>query len=128
MRYLSSKEVSEILGVNISTLKRWTNTGLIGCQKTAGGHRKFTMQHVRDYYKKNHNHGKNTDLGLETKAHKNIYEHINKSNFKELRTRTFILVHAVLGVLKSSLTNRQDVDPDDIRKELKSLVLHYCLN
>ena len=84
MRYLSSKEVSEILGVNISTLKRWTNTGLIGCQKTAGGHRKFTMQHVRDYYKKNHNHGKNTDLGLETKAHKNIYEHINKSNFKEL--------------------------------------------
>ena len=56
------------------------------------------------------------------------HSHFEKSNFKELRTRTFILVHAVLGVLKSSLTNRQDVDPDDLRKELKSLVVHYCLN
>ena len=46
------------------------------------------------------------------------HSHFEKSNFKELRTRTFILVHAVLGVLKS-LTNRQDVDPDDLRKGIK---------
>ena len=52
MRYLTSNDVAEILGVNISTLKRWTDNGTISCTKTAGGHRKFTMQHVRDYYKK----------------------------------------------------------------------------
>ena len=30
MKYLSSKEVSAILGVNISTLKRWTESGKLG--------------------------------------------------------------------------------------------------
>ena len=84
MRYLSSKEVSEILGINVSTLKRWTNAGVVGCKKTAGGHRKFTMQHVRDYYKQHENHGKSNELGLESKLHKNIYEQIVKKNYNEL--------------------------------------------
>ena len=70
MKYLNSKEVSGILGVNISTLKRWTDSGKLGCEKTAGGHRKFTMQHVRDYYKSNSNSAKGEALSLETKDHK----------------------------------------------------------
>ena len=49
MKYLNSKEVANILGINISTLKRWTDNGTIKCKKTPGGHRKFTMQHVREY-------------------------------------------------------------------------------
>ena len=53
MKYISSKDASEILGVNISTLKRWTDNGTLKCSKTAGGHRKFTIQHIRDYYKYN---------------------------------------------------------------------------
>ena len=32
------KDASEILGVNISTLKRWTDNGTLKCTKTAGGH------------------------------------------------------------------------------------------
>ena len=51
MKYLNSKEVSGILGINISTLKRWTDSDKLGCEKTAGGHRKITMQHNREYYK-----------------------------------------------------------------------------
>ena len=35
MRYLNSNDVAEILGINISTLKRWTENGTIGCSKTA---------------------------------------------------------------------------------------------
>ena len=73
MRYLSSNDVAEILGINISTLKRWTDNGTIGCSKTAGGHRKFTMQHVRDYYKDNKNADKNLGLGLELLEHKMIF-------------------------------------------------------
>ena len=84
MRYLNSNDVAEILGVNISTLKRWTESGKINCVKTAGGHRKFTMQHVRDYYKKNQKANKNPDLGLEHLKHKNIYNLINKDEFGEL--------------------------------------------
>ena len=58
MKYISSKDASEILGVNISTLKRWTDNGTLKCTKTAGGHRKFTIQHIRDYYKYNEKAGK----------------------------------------------------------------------
>mgnify|MGYP001403720432 CR=1 FL=1 len=84
MKYLNSKEVSGILGVNISTLKRWTDSGKLGCEKTAGGHRKFTMQHVRDYYKSNSNSAKGEALSLETKDHKKIYGLINQQDFKQL--------------------------------------------
>ena len=84
MRYLNSNDVAEILGINISTLKRWTENGTIGCSKTAGGHRKFTMQHVRDYYKSNKNSDRNMGLGLERLEHKTIYELINKSKYSEL--------------------------------------------
>ncbi len=84
MKYLNSKEVSGILGINISTLKRWTDTGKLGCEKTAGGHRKFTMQHIRDFYKSNSNSAKGETLSLENKEHKKIYGLINKQDFKQL--------------------------------------------
>ena len=84
MKYLNSKEVSDILGINISTLKRWTDNGTIGCHKTAGGHRKFTMQNVRDYYKENKKASKNDEIALENFEHKKIYELIKKNSFSEL--------------------------------------------
>ena len=84
MKYLNSKEVSGILGINISTLKRWTDSGKLGCEKTAGGHRKFTMQHIRNYYKAFSNSSKGDSLSLETKNHKNIYGLINQQNYKQL--------------------------------------------
>ena len=74
MKYLNSKEVSDILGVNISTLKRWTDNGTINCHKTPGGHRKFTMQNVREYYKSNKKASKSTDVSLAKFEHKKIYE------------------------------------------------------
>lgn len=84
MKYLNSKEVSGILGINISTLKRWTDSGKLGCEKTAGGHRKFTIQHVRDYYKNNSNSLKSETLHLETKDHKKVYGLINQQDYKQL--------------------------------------------
>ena len=84
MRYLSSNDVAEILGINISTLKRWTDSGVIECSRTAGGHRKFTMQHVRDYYKSQNVARKNNNLGLEHLEHKRIYDLIDKQDFSEL--------------------------------------------
>ena len=84
MKYLNSKEVSDILGVNISTLKRWTDNGTISCHKTAGGHRKFTMQNVRDYYKENKKASKNEEVALEKFEHKKVYELIKKGSYSEL--------------------------------------------
>ncbi len=84
MRYLSSNDVAEILGVNISTLKRWTDNKTIQCTKTAGGHRKFTMKHIREFYKTNKKSSKNLGLGLEKLKHKQIFDLINKEKYKNL--------------------------------------------
>ena len=84
MTYISSKDAAEILGINISTLKRWTESGTIKCIKTAGGHRKFTIQNIRDYYKNNKDAETNNQLGLDNAQHKKIYQYINKNKFSKL--------------------------------------------
>jgi len=43
---ISSIEVAKILGVNVATVKRWTDSGKLDCVKTAGGHRKFLLRHL----------------------------------------------------------------------------------
>lgn len=52
-RYISSEEVSNLLGVNVSTIKRWTDSGKLDCVITAGGHRKFLMRHVSAFLNDN---------------------------------------------------------------------------
>ena len=84
MKYLTSKDVASILGINISTLKRWTDTGKISCEKTAGGHRKFTMQHVREYFKEHADSSKAENFALNNKEQKFLYGLINDRDYKEL--------------------------------------------
>ena len=84
MKYLTSKHVASILGINISTLKRWTDTGKISCEKTAGGHRKFTMQHVREYFKEHADSSKAENFALNNKEQKFLYGLINDRDYKEL--------------------------------------------
>lgn len=43
---ISSIDVARILGVNVATVKRWTDAGKLDCVKTAGGHRKFLLRHL----------------------------------------------------------------------------------
>ncbi len=52
-QYISSKEVSNIIGVNVSTIKRWADKGQINCEITAGGHRKFLMRHIATFLNEN---------------------------------------------------------------------------
>ena len=55
IQYLNSQEAAKILGVNVSTVKRWTEDGKLNCIKSAGGHRKFLMKHLSEFladYKK----------------------------------------------------------------------------
>ncbi|MGY8750887.1 MAG: MerR family transcriptional regulator [Fidelibacterota bacterium] len=84
VRYLNSKQVSDIIGVNISTLKRWTENGTLDCDKTAGGHRKFTMNHIRDYYRRNPDANNSADLKIEDISQKQLFGHIQNRDFKKL--------------------------------------------
>jgi len=47
--FYTSKQVAGILGINESSVKRWTNSGMLKCFKTPGGHRKFKKNDVLDF-------------------------------------------------------------------------------
>jgi len=48
-RILTTEEVADILQVDKSTVKRWTIEGKLNCERTPGGHRKFTPQVILDF-------------------------------------------------------------------------------
>jgi excisionase family DNA binding protein len=43
---LTSAEVAELLGVGVSAVKRWADSGTLPCVKTSGGHRRFRRHDV----------------------------------------------------------------------------------
>ena len=43
---LTSTRVAELLGVTASSVKRWADEGLLVCERTAGGHRRFLASEV----------------------------------------------------------------------------------
>ena len=47
----TASQIAEIIGVNVSTIKRWTDSGKLECQQTIGGHRKFHLNHLRKFLK-----------------------------------------------------------------------------
>jgi excisionase family DNA binding protein len=44
--WLSLSEASTLLGVHPSTLRRWADSGRVPCQRTPGGHRRFSRQRL----------------------------------------------------------------------------------
>ncbi len=52
--YFSTRELSKLCGVGETTVKRWSNMGLIKHHKTVGRHRKFKLEDVLDFISKNH--------------------------------------------------------------------------
>lgn len=45
--WLSLSEASTLLGVHTSTLRRWADNGRVVCQRTPGGHRRFSRRKLR---------------------------------------------------------------------------------
>jgi len=52
--YFSTRELSKLCGVGETTVKRWSNMGLIKHHKTVGQHRKFKLEDVLEFISKNH--------------------------------------------------------------------------
>mgnify|MGYP001337092544 FL=1 len=48
----NSYQIAAIIGVNVSTIKRWTDSGKLKCFQSVGGHRKFHLNHITEFLKK----------------------------------------------------------------------------
>src|SRR3990167_8873866 len=49
--FVRIRQAAEILGVSVDTLRRWERKGEIKSIRSAGGHRLFSLEQIRDYKK-----------------------------------------------------------------------------
>lgn len=50
---ISTIDVARLFNVTETTVKRWADDGMLRCQKTPGGHRKFQIRNVIEFAEKN---------------------------------------------------------------------------
>lgn len=94
IQYFNSQEAAKILGVNVSSIKRWTDEGKLECIKTAGGHRKFMMEHLSHFLEKNKKKTSKVNLfPLEDTTDLKISHYIIRGDFDYLRS--YVLKNAV---------------------------------
>lgn len=85
IQYFNSHDAAKILGVNVSTIKRWTDEGKLECIKSIGGHRKFLMDHFADFLGKNNKKiSKVNVFPIETDSDFELSHHILKGNYDYL--------------------------------------------
>jgi excisionase family DNA binding protein len=85
VEYFNSEEAARILAVNVSTIKRWTDEGKLGCIRTAGGHRKFLMEHLSAFLGENKDKTEKVNLfPIEGETDLRISYHILKGDFSYL--------------------------------------------
>jgi excisionase family DNA binding protein len=83
--YLNSEEAAKVLGVNVSTIKRWTDAGKLQCIQTSGGHRKFLMSHLSEFLERNKKKASKVNVfPIENKSDLDISYYILKGNYKNL--------------------------------------------
>ena len=103
LQSFSSIQAARILGVNVSSIKRWTDSGLLECKRTAGGHRKFLAKHLLQFIEKN---GSNTSIQplfpLDDANDISLAEHIYEKDNSYLQEQ--LLRHAQVGDISSALS------------------------
>jgi excisionase family DNA binding protein len=53
-RTLTTKDLAEVIGASESSLRRWTNSGIIGMARTVGGHRRIPLSEAIRYIRESH--------------------------------------------------------------------------
>ena len=92
-RRYSTREVAQMWNVSESTVKRWADTAGLGCQRTPGGHRRFSLQDIRGFQQ---------DRGFEATGlltterweDPNVEDFLNRKDFARVREQvSFLAAH-----------------------------------
>jgi len=87
IHFLNSEEAAKVLGVNVSSIKRWTDEGKLECIRTIGGHRKFQMDHLGNFLKENKKKASKVNVfAVEDRKDVELNYHILKGNFEYLKS------------------------------------------
>lgn len=87
VQFFNSVEAAKILGVNVSSIKRWTEEGKLECIKTAGGHRKFNIAHLTKFLKENKKQTSRVNLfPIENETDIKISHQVLKGDMETLQT------------------------------------------
>jgi excisionase family DNA binding protein len=46
-QFLSTADIARLMSIDVSTVKRWADSGKLQCYKTVGGHRRFRSDQVQ---------------------------------------------------------------------------------
>lgn len=99
IQFLNSEEAAKVLGVNVSSIKRWTDEGKLECIRTLGGHRKFQMDHLGNFLKKNKKKASKVNIfTVESSSDLELNYHILKGDFDYLKSY----------IIKQSLKSHRD--------------------
>jgi len=99
LEYLNSEEAANVLGVNVYSIKRWTDEGKLECIRTVGGHRKFQMEHLANDIENNKKKASRVSVvDVENSSDIELNYYILKGNFDYLKTY----------LLKQSLKSNRD--------------------
>ena len=99
MKKYSSYEVAKILGCDETTIRRWANKGQISCQKSAGGHRFFTIEDIRNYFIRNKQRNNKLSITGQDVDLKYLYQHINSSSHDEIAS--ILAANSISGKVES---------------------------
>jgi excisionase family DNA binding protein len=64
--YISLKDAAEIIGVHPSTVRLWTDKGVIPSHRTVGGHRRFRREDVELWAEHAHNVGMGSEAMMQS--------------------------------------------------------------
>jgi excisionase family DNA binding protein len=61
----TSSQAAVYLGISLATIRRWTDAGHIGCYRTPGGQRRFSLDQLEEFVSSMHREGpaRGADLG-----------------------------------------------------------------
>jgi excisionase family DNA binding protein len=95
VNYLNSQEAAKVLGVNVSSIKRWTDQGRLHCIQTAGGHRKFLMSHLAQFLADNEKKASKANVfEIESEQDLRLSYYIIQRDFKYLTKHLFSVAKA----------------------------------
>ncbi|HTX20036.1 MAG TPA: cobalamin-dependent protein [Bacteroidota bacterium] len=108
----STAELAEILNVNESTIKRWSDAGDLACMKTRGGHRRFSAGSIMEFVRQNNMSA--SVAGVDAFPDEDLRAHLIAGNFHRLvpEMKKEMLAGNVQGIvrmLRSAYVARPDL-------------------